>query len=490
MAPFDWAHWWSLAADAATAARGGAAGLESRRGQRLEALLEAARRAPYIAARLGPRPRDGWRLEALPTFTKAELMAHFDDCVTDARVRWQATQRFLSDRVSPGTPFLEHFGLWHSSGSSGEPGVFVSDAQALAVYDALESVRRPCRRPAARLLDPFMTGERIAFVGAIEGHFAGIASFERLRRLNPWLAPRLHALSILQPIEALVAALDEVRPSVVFTYPSTAVILAEESRRGRLAARPAEIVTGGETLTPGMRRFVGDAFGCPVGSEYGASEFLPLAMECRLGALHLNADWAILEPADASGRPVPAGTRGSCCLLTNLANHLQPLIRYRLDDSVTILAQACRCGSALPAIEVLGRSDDLLRLGREGVLLSPMALTTVLEDEAGLFDFQLVQQAGNLLELRCRHDDADDRHSLARACDVLRAWLHEQGVKDVEVRSCHRAPQQTGASGKLKRVILAPSAAAACARPRPKRSRRSGRGRVRNIPNLPRRFRA
>jgi len=480
MAPFDWGRWWSLAVDAATVASGGPAGLESRRKQRLEALLDAAVRAPYIAARLGPRPRDGWRLDALASFTKTELMTHFDDCVTDPRVRWREAHRFLSGGLAPGAPFLDRHALWHSSGSSGEPGIFVSDARALAVYDALESVRRPCLRPAARLLDPFMAGERIAFVGAVDGHFAGIASFERLRQVNPWLAPRLRALSILQPVGALDAALDAFSPSVVFTYPSTAVILAEEARRGRLAARPAEIVTGGETLTPGMRHFVADAFGCPVGSEYGASEFLPLAMECRFGALHLNADWAILEPADAEGRPVPAGTRGDCCLLTNLANHLQPLIRYRLDDRVTLLPGTCRCGSALPVIEVLGRSDDLLRLGREGVLLSPMALTTVLEDEAGLFDFQLVQHAGDRLELRCRHDSADDRDIVARASGVLQAWLRRQGVTGVQVRCCHRAPLRTGSSGKLKRVVRETSAPA---------GRRAARTGVRNIPNRPRRFR-
>jgi len=455
VAPFDWLQWSSLAADAATAPHAGAAELERRRGQRLDALLSAAMQAPYIAARLGARPRNGWRLDALPLFTKTELMAHFDGCVTDPRVRWQEACRFAADLRPPGMPFLERHGLWHSSGSSGEPGIFVSDPQALAIYDALESARRPCRRPVARLFDPFMSRERIAFVGAIDGHFAGIVSFERLRRLNPWLAPRMRAMSILQSVQALDAELDAFRPSVVFTYPTTAVILAEEARRGRLSARPDEIVTGGETLTSGMRRFVGDTFGCPVGSEYGASEFLPLAMECRFGALHLNADWVILEPADARGRPVPAGTRGTCCLLTNLANHLQPLIRYRLDDRVTILAGRCACGSALPAIEVLGRSDDLLRLGRSGVLLSPMALTTVLEDEAGLFDFQLVQQGENRVDLCCRHDSLGDRRALQRARDALRAWLDRQGAQDVEVHCRQRAPLRAGASGKLKRVIQA-----------------------------------
>ncbi|MGS0758893.1 phenylacetate--CoA ligase family protein, partial [Roseateles sp. GG27B] len=75
-------------------------------------------------------------------------------------------------------------------------------------------------------------------------------------------------------------------------------------------------------------------------------------------------------------------------LLTNLANHLQPLIRFDLGDSLTVASQPCRCGSALPVVEVQGRRDDALSVpGLDGhaVTLLPLALSTVLEDGAGLF---------------------------------------------------------------------------------------------------------
>ena len=113
------------------------------------------------------------------------------------------------------------------------------------------------------------------------------------------------------------------------------MLLAEERIAGRLRIAPSEIWTGGETLSPAMREFVQRAFGCPVANSYGASEFLSLACECAHGALHLNSDWAILEPVDAQGRAVPAGETGATTLLTNLANHVQPLIRYDLGDRVT-----------------------------------------------------------------------------------------------------------------------------------------------------------
>ena len=64
-------------------------------------------------------------------------------------------------------------------------------------------------------------------------------------------------------------------------------------------------------------------------------------------------------------------------------------------DRVTLHDQRCACGSVLPVIEVTGRHQDSLRVGPPGkraVTLLPLAISTVLEEQAGLFDFQLVQQ--------------------------------------------------------------------------------------------------
>lgn len=59
------------------------------------------------------------------------------------------------------------------------------------------------------------------------------------------------------------------------------------------------------------------AFNCEVINSYGASEFMPLASERGHQKLHLNNDWAILEPVDEQYQPVPIGQAGSTTLLTN-----------------------------------------------------------------------------------------------------------------------------------------------------------------------------
>jgi len=458
MPPFDPWLAYTTTVDVASATRAGAAALAERRARRLAALLaSAAQRSAFYRRRL--KGADPSRLQDLPVVHKAELMRRFEDWVADPALHLAALRRFVADRARIADPFLDRYVVWESSGSSGEPGIFVQDAAAMAVYDTLEALRKPVLQPLARLMDPWYLGERIAFVGATGGHFASTVSIERLRRLQPALAGRLRGISFLQPIDALVAALDAFAPTIVATYPSAAALLAEERMAGRLRAAPREIWTGGEDLSAAMRHFVQQAFGCRVASSYGASEFLSMASECDRGRLHLNSDWVILEPVDAQGRAVPPGEAGATTLLTNLANHLQPLIRYDLGDRVTLHAEPCACGSPLPAIEVGGRCDDTLKLGRartRPVAVLPLALSTVLEEEAGLFDFQLEQRGPCDLLLRTGLDGEAGQAALGRARRVLTDFLAGQGAAGVRIRCRGGEAGLRGRSGKVPRVIAKP----------------------------------
>jgi phenylacetate-coenzyme A ligase PaaK-like adenylate-forming protein len=425
---------------------------EDRRRQRLAALLAAAQASPVYRGRLAGR-RDGGSLDGVAPIAKRELMQHFADWVTEPGLRLADLKAFVADPARIGEAFDGRFVVWESSGSSGEPGLFVQDSRAMAVYDALEGLRRPPLNPLRRWLDPWCLGERIAFVGATTGHFASTVSMQRLRRLQPGLAQRLRGVDFLQPLAEVVAQLHDHAPTVLATYPSAALLLAEEARAGRLRLSLAEIWTGGESLSAPMRAEIEARFGCPVANSYGASEFLAIAAPCRLGVLHLNADWVVLEPVDARGRAVPAGVCGATTWLTNLANHVQPLIRYDIGDRVTLHAQRCACGSPLPAMDVQGRADETLCLRdarARRVALLPLALVTVLED-AGVIDFQLVQTGEHSLQLNVGvgHAAADAR----RAKHALQEYLGRQGLAAVRLELCRGQVRRQGRSGKLRRVM-------------------------------------
>lgn len=456
---FDPWHSCAVAADVAAASFADDAALAARRESRLAALLEAAARgSPLYRRMLRGRDTSTLSLRQLPIVHRATLMARFEDWVADPALRLDALRAFVADPARIGEPFLHRYTVWESSGSSGEPGIFVQDSAAMATYDALEALRRPAPRPLQRWVDPWGIDECSVFVGAVGGHFASIASIERLRRLNPVLAARIQGVSLLVPMPELVDRLNRLAPTIVATYPSAAVLLAGERLAGRLRIEPREIWTGGETLTTAMRLMVQEVFGCHVADSYGASEFLSLASECRLGALHLNSDWAILEPVDEHGRAVPPGVMSSTTLLTNLANHVQPLIRYDLGDRVALHSRACACGSHLPTIEVQGRADDTLCLQTArgtAVMVAPLALSTVLEDEAGLFDFQLIQRGPRDLLLRTGMSSSQAGPVLHRASKALGEFLARQGAWGVRIRCGAGVPAQAGRTGKIKRIVAA-----------------------------------
>jgi phenylacetate-coenzyme A ligase PaaK-like adenylate-forming protein len=427
--------------------------------QRLEELVGLAReRAPFYGELYRGLPQGEHRLADFPVVTKRELMAHFDAAVTDAEVNAARVRDFIADADCAGQPLLGRYAVWTSSGTTGEPGMFVHDGRALAVYEALQAVRfRHLASPVA-LAAAFVADDRYALVGATGGHFAGNATVQRLCWLHPWLAGRLRLFSILEQPAALIRHLNEYRPTLLATYPTAASLLAEAQRSGALAIRPREIWTGGERLSGAQRSQIAEAFGCVVRDDYGASEFPAIAWDCGHGALHVNADWILLEPVDEHHRPVPPGVASHTALLTNLANRVQPLIRYDLGDSVTLLDRACTCGSTLLAIQVEGRCDDVIALrsaSGTAVKLLPLAITTVLEDDAGVYRFQVLQADDTALVLRLAPETADEEASL-RCRSALERFLRTQGLSNVRVDTERRALQGHPISGKLRRVVARP----------------------------------
>lgn len=261
-----------------------------------------------------------------------------------------------------------------------------------------------------------------------------------------------HTLSIMRPTIEIVAELNALQPTILVSYPTAVALLADQARAGALQIKPDEIWTGGETLAA-VRRHVEATFGCHVRNSYGASEFLSIGWECAQGAMHANTDWVILEPVDERMQPVPPGAVSHTTLLTNLANHLQPLIRYDLGDRLRVLPGACACGSPFPVIEVQGRQDDpLVWRDARGASVSwlPLALSTLLEEECGVFDFQLRQRDDRTLCLRVGVD-GDAAHDALTRCHRLPRSPSATACPTVAHR--HGARPLRGSSGKVKRVI-------------------------------------
>ncbi len=120
--------------------------------------------------------------------------------------------------------------------------------------------------------------------------------------------------------------------------------------------------------------------------------------------MHINADWAILEAVDEQLRPVPNGTISSKVLITNLANRLQPFIRYVVDDRVCLdTSTRCQCGSSYPVLHSLhGRSSEQIVVHSatgQSVLLPYVLFQNVIDKLDWVQQWRVVQLARDVLAI-------------------------------------------------------------------------------------------
>ena len=438
----------------------GEAGLRRRRERRLADLIRHARvHSPFYQRLYKDLPANNVALHDLQPVTKRQLMAEFDDWVTDRSITRTDVEAFIADPERIGIQYRDELFACTSSGTTGYPGLFLHDRQALAVYRAIVLVRIDLAWMNVRWLQMAYRGLRWASLLGTGGHFAGAGWVELERHRSAWKSRNYRVFSVQRPLDELVKELNAFDPTIIAAYPSVLDLLAEEQGAGRLHLRPILIEIAGESATPEANARMEAAFDCGIHNTYGASEFMFFAMSCEHGWLHVCSDWIIVEPVNEDLSPTSPGEPSYTVLITNLANRIQPIIRYDLGDSVVARPGPCPCGNHLPAIRVAGRCDDVLRLhasdGR-AVKVLPLAIGSVVDEVAGVRRSQFIQTAPTTIELRLDPEPGMDVEKLSyNLIAHLNAYLASLGLSNVEIIRSSEPPQQSARSGKFRQVIAA-----------------------------------
>ena len=98
-----------------------------------------------------------------------------------------------------------------------------------------------------------------------------------------------------------------------------------------------------------------------------------------------------VEIVDASGRTLLPGQEGEV-VITHLATHDFPFIRYKTGDIAVLDDRACSCGRGLPLIkEIQGRTTDFV-VAYNGTIMHGLALIYVIRDVPGIENFKIVQK--------------------------------------------------------------------------------------------------
>lgn len=302
---------------------------QARLWRRMTSVVEATPAVGHLA---------GQPLSAFPIVEPRELRGGFQNWNTLGLTRDQAeaaardAENGGDGLVAPGAA------AGFSTGSSGQPGLFLNSgaeraaylghllARLLPVSDLFRPLRIAlCLRADNRLYqDAGKTGRiRFLFVGLGED---AAARFERL-----------HAF----------------RPDILIAPPHVLADLAHRTEASREAWSLRRLFYGAEPMGAAERAWIGSVLKARPDPLYQATEGF-IAAPCRHGTLHLNEDVLIVER-----EPVP-GTDRFVPIITDLRRTSQPMIRVRLGDLLQPLGGACACGSPLTAIHpVEGRLEDL-----------------------------------------------------------------------------------------------------------------------------------
>lgn len=166
--------------------------------------------------------------------------------------------------------------------------------------------------------------------------------------------------SLAMPYARVVRVLHDLGVTLTWSVPTECLIWAASA--ATLGHKPdvdfpalRALFVGGEPLTDARRARISRLWGVPVIEEYGSTETGSLAGECPNGRMHLWADRALFEVYDPATGKVSTEGDGQL-VVTPLYREAMPLLRYNLEDNVSVSYDDCECGWALPTVRVLGRA--------------------------------------------------------------------------------------------------------------------------------------
>ncbi len=371
-------------------------------------------------------------LSDLPILTKAALMEHFDELVTDRAIHVRDIQAYMAGSTS-GAPYLGRYVITVTSGSSGHPGVFVYDRPEWAAILAAGYSRL---RDWEGMKISLTRQTKIASIASTSPFHMSAQGGSTVQKL---LMPELQ-IAASDPVPSIVGRLNSWQPELLTVYASMGRILADEQIAGRLTIAPRLVIVGSEVLTQETRRLMEQAWGECIFNNYACTEAGGISTECaRHRGMHMWEDLLIVEVVDADNRPVPPGVYGEKLLITALFKYTQPLIRYQVEDSVRLAVESCSCGRPYRLIDsVQGRVMEIVRFPSATggtVSVHPIVFHTVM-DKLPVNGWQIVKRSTGLRVLLSGvHGEIDE----SQVSSLLEKVLVSQGAVAPRV-SVERVP--------------------------------------------------
>lgn len=247
----------------------------------------------------------------------------------------------------------------------------------------------------------------------------------------------------------LESYLDEIERSdatYVVAYPSSLHLVARcmlEKGRTLPAGRLRAIFTSSESLLAFQRESIEEAFSTKIWDRYGTSEFSVSMTACHLGHMHVDMEYCIVEVEVEE--ETDEYVRGPL-IVTGLASHPTPFLRYRIGDIGTRLKRPCECGRAGDVfLDIDGRYEDYV-MTPDGRMIG--RLDHIFKKLADVFEAQILQDSKEAIEVLFVPERTYDEQSEAALMREIRSRLGEE--IHVDLRPVEAIPRES--NGKFRAV--------------------------------------
>jgi phenylacetate-CoA ligase len=282
---------------------------------------------------------------------------------------------------------------------------------------------------------------------------------ERVRRFYEQstfipIRPQRLSLSVLEPVEDIVQAINRFRPDVMISYGSYLEILFRLLHLRRLQMYlPQALIYVSDAMTSDGRHFIEEKFAVPVLSRYSAAEAFKIGFVCEeRKAFHLHEDLCHLKIVNSSGEQVADGEMGEV-VISNLINRGTVLLNYRLGDLAVMSPERCSCGRTLPLLaEIEGRVEDTIFLP-DGEFIHPRAIWGVMKQNPAVLRYQLIQQTPQHFELRLV---TVDRTAYEAVLGEILTQLRQLLGGEISLESAYYPTLDPPQTGKFRSVIALP----------------------------------
>ncbi len=378
---------------------------------------------------------DTTNFTSLPFMNKNLFMDNFSDLNTKGLTKEECLEHcMVKERTRDFSQYYKGYLVGLSTGTSGSRGLeFVTKKEAL--------------------LMKLMVILRFPFPRALRYHLGFI-----LRVFSPGfdykgLRIRVSYINPLKSKEKMIERLNELRPNIISAPPSILQVLAKAKTDNKLHLNPILVVSYAEVLSIEVKQKLKETFNVPVLEVYKSSESF-LALPCNKGNLHLNEDVAYVELLDTNNKPVKPGNPGFV-VVTDLLKKGTPLIRYKMNDLLTISPEKCSCGSNFRVIQQIhGRADDIIvgvnvETSKYEMILPDFFRRAVVRSSDNIKEYNVIQHSLDEMEIRLEFNEETGELELDNCKEDLEKNII-QNIEDILLKHDCKMPKVGFVYGKIQ----------------------------------------